>query len=74
MTDILLRGLSPDVLTKIDDDAARRGLSRNQFLLEFIERPYVDQEPRRVTAADLERAARAVKDLGNPEIMAEAWH
>ena len=74
MTDILLRGLSPDVLTKIDDDAARRWLSRNQFLLEFIERPYVNQEPRRVTAADLERAARAVKDLGNPEIMAEAWH
>ena len=73
MTDILLRGLSPDVLTKIDDDAARRGLSRNQFLLELIERRYVDQEPRRVTAADLERAARAVKDLGNPEIMAEAW-
>ena len=73
MTDILLRGLSPDVLTKIDDDAARRGLSRNQFLLELIERPYVDQGPRHMTAADLERAARAVKDLGNPEIMAEAW-
>ena len=73
MTDILVRGLSPDVLTKIDDEASRRGLSRNQFLVDFLESPYVEQNRREVTVADLERSARAVADLGNPEIMAEAW-
>lgn len=73
MTDILVRGLSPDVLTKIDGEASRRGLSRNQFLVDFLESPYVEQNRREVTVADLERSARAVADLGNPEIMAEAW-
>ena len=73
MTDILIRGLSPAVLTKIDDEASKRGLSRNQFLVDFLESPYVEQNRREVTVADLERSARAVADLGNPEIMAEAW-
>ena len=73
MTDILVRGLSLDVLTKIDGEASRRGLSRNQFLVDFLESPYVEQNRREVTVADLERSAGAVADLGNPEIMAEAW-
>lgn len=73
MTDILVRGLSRDVVAKIDDEAARRGVSRNQFLIEFIQRPYVEEDPPKVTVADLERTARAVADLGDPEIMAQAW-
>ena len=39
MANILLRGLSPDVLAQIDNEAAERGLSRNRFLVELIERP-----------------------------------
>ena len=73
MTDILVRGLSRDVVEKIDDEAARRGMSRNQFLIEFIQRPYVEEDRPKVTVADLERTARAVADLGDPDIMAKAW-
>jgi hypothetical protein len=73
MTDILVRGLSRDVVAKIDDEAARRGVSRNQFLIEFIQRPYVEEDRPTVTVADLERTARAVADLGDPDIMAQAW-
>ena len=73
MTDILVRGLNPDVLAKIDDEASRRGLSRNQFLIEFIQRPYVEEDRPRVTVADFERLARVAADLADPEIMAEAW-
>ena len=73
MTDILIQGLSPAVLTKIDDEASKRGLSRNQFLLESIQRPYVEDTPHEVTAADFERLAILAADLADPEIMAEAW-
>ena len=73
MTDILVRGVSPDVLARIDDEASRRGLSRNQFLLEFLERPYAKDNSHEVTAADFERLAVLAADLADPDIMAEAW-
>lgn len=73
MANILLRGLSPDVLAQIDNEAAERGLSRNRFLVELIGRPYREPHRRNVTVADFERFAAAAADLADPEIMAEAW-
>ena len=73
MANILLRGLSPDVVAQLDNEAAKQGLSRNQLLVELIEEPYRETSGRNVTVADLERFDTAAADLADPEIMAEAW-
>ena len=73
MSDILIRGLRADVVTRIDQEASRQGLSRNQYLVKQIESRYIDDEAVAVTVSDLERASRATADLLDPEVMAEAW-
>jgi plasmid stability protein len=72
MTDILIRDVPEAVVAAIDARAAALGLSRNEFL-----RRKVAQEARRssqpVTAADLQRFSELAADLGDPEVMAQAW-
>lgn len=72
MTDILIRDVPEDVIAAIDARAAAMGLSRNEFL-----RRRVTQEARRsshpVSVEDLRRFSELAADLGNPEVMRDAW-
>ena len=72
MSDVLIRDVPDDVLAVIDRRASYLGLSRSEYL-----RRQLNQEAGRsdapVTAADLQRFSRTVRDLGDPEIMDQAW-
>jgi hypothetical protein len=72
MPDVLIRDVPAEDLARIDAHAARLGLSRTEYL-----RRRLRQEAARpiapVTAADLERFATRFADLGDPEVMRQAW-
>jgi hypothetical protein len=72
MPDVLIRDVPPEDLARIDAHAARLGLSRTEYL-----RRRLRQEAARptgpVTAGDLRRFADRFGDLGDPEIMRQAW-
>ena len=74
MADVLIRGLSEAAVARIDAEAASHGLSRNEFLRRRFE---AERPPSslagELTIADLRRAAEAVKDLGDPQVMDAAW-
>jgi hypothetical protein len=72
MSDVLIRDVPDDVLAVIDHRANYLGLSRSEYL-----RRQLSQEAGRsdapVTAADLQRFSQTVRDLGDPEVMDQAW-
>lgn len=72
MTDLLIRDVPEDDLRRIDEKAARLGLSRNEYL-----RRQIGQDAARVdvqfTVADLERAAELSQDLLDEQVMRGAW-
>jgi hypothetical protein len=72
MSDVLIRDVPDDVLAVIDRRANYLGLSRSEYL-----RRQLSQEAGRsdapVTAADLRRFSHTVRDLGDPEVMDQAW-
>jgi hypothetical protein len=74
MADVLIRGLSEAAVARIDAEAASRGLSRNEFLRRRFEAERPPSSPvGELTMADLRRAAEAVKDLDDPQVMDAAW-
>jgi hypothetical protein len=74
MADVLIRGLSDAAVARIDAEAASRGLSRNEFLRRRFEAERPPSSPTgELTIADLRRAAEAVSDLDNPQVMDDAW-
>lgn len=72
MTDVLIRGVAADDLARIDERAARLGLSRGEYL-----RRRITQDARReeagLTVADLQRAAELTQDLLDETVMRDAW-
>lgn len=72
MSDVLIRDVPDDVLAVIDHRANYLGLSRSEYL-----RRQLSQEAGRsdapVTAADLQRFSDTIRDLGDPEVMDQAW-
>lgn len=72
MYDILIRDVPDDVLSAIDANAARLGLSRSEYLRREL-RHVVQRSASSVTANDLRRFANTFSDLADPEIMAQAW-
>lgn len=72
MPDLLIRNFSAEDLALLDEQAARLGLSRTEFL-----RRRLHQEARRtantVGAADLKRFSVAAADLVDPTVMSDAW-
>lgn len=72
MPDVLIRNVSAEDLTAIDEQARRVGLSRPEYL-----RRQLHREARRlttpVTAADLTALAELVPDLADDAVMADAW-
>ena len=72
MPDVLIRNFPAEDLALLDEHAARLGISRTDYL-----RRRLQQEARRVTkrvtAADLMALSRSIADLGNDDVMTDAW-
>lgn len=72
MPDVLIRNFPADDLARLDEHAARLGLSRTEFL-----RRQLHQEARRtaveVTASDLARWSASAADLADQHVMSDAW-
>lgn len=73
LTSILIRGLSSEVVERIDAEAAALGLSRNEFLRRKLEGSAQPSHETQVTAADWGRSAEIFSDLADDSIMDDAW-
>ncbi len=67
-----IRGLPPEIVSKLDAAAAAEGSSRNAFLVKVL-----TEHARRVrptaTPEGFSRAAALAADLGDSELMRAAW-
>jgi hypothetical protein len=72
MTDVLIRGVPPEVVSAIEARAARLGLSRTEYLRRQMARVATTvDEP--VTVEHLRRFGDVFADLGDDEVMRGAW-
>lgn len=72
MTDVLIRDVPDDVIAAIESKAKRLGLSRTEYLRRQMVRVASASEST-VTVKDLQRFGEAFEDLGDPDVMREAW-
>jgi MoaA/NifB/PqqE/SkfB family radical SAM enzyme len=72
MTDVLIRNVNEEDLARIDDQAARLGLSRSEYLRRQIVQTAA-RGSRDVTVEDLRRAAELSKDLLDHDVLRDAW-
>ena len=72
MTDVLIRNVSDDDLARIDEQATRLGLSRNEYLRRRIMQDAA-RDQAHLTVADLQRAATLSQDLLDDSVMRDAW-
>lgn len=72
MTDILIRDIPDDVLAAIDAKANRAGLSRTEYLRRTLAREK-NGAITDVTVDDLARFAESFADLGDADVMDDAW-
>ncbi|MGC4937777.1 FitA-like ribbon-helix-helix domain-containing protein [Kribbella sp. DT2] len=72
MSDVLIRDVPDDVLAAIDSRAHHLGMSRNEYLRRRLSQEAVRTDET-VTAAHLRRFAHSVRDLGDREVMDQAW-
>lgn len=72
MPDVLIRNFPAEDLALIDEQAARLGISRTEFL-----RRHLHREARRtagtVTAADLQAVPDLLPDMSDDQLMRDAW-
>ena len=72
MPDILIRNFPAEDLSLLDEQAARLGISRSEYL-----RRHLHREARRtvgpVTAADLRALGSLVADLADDTVMSASW-
>ncbi len=74
MPNVLIRGLSDAAVERIDGAAAALGLSRNEYLRRrFEDGALPAPSGASVTADDWAKSAEAFVDLGNPDVMDDAW-
>lgn len=72
MTDVLVRGVAEDHLARIDERAARVGLSRGEYLRRQIARD-AGRDEGHVSVDDLQQAGRLSRDLLDEDVMRDAW-
>ena len=72
MADFLIRDLSEDDLAAIDSQAARLGLSRNEYLRREL-KIVAQRSTSSVTVDDLRKFADRFADLTDPDVMDQAW-
>lgn len=72
MPDLLIRNVDQSDVDKLDSKASRLGLSRSQYLSRLLH-----QEAGRasvaVTESDLDWFASTFADLGDEDVMGQAW-
>jgi len=75
MTDILIRGISDEAIARIDEQASKLGLSRNEYLRRQLDTvALLNRESTATVSADeVRRASHAARDLDDPEVMSAAW-
>ncbi len=71
MTDLLIRDVPDEVIAAIDATAKRLGLSRTEYVRRQLAAAATTGQP--VTLDDLTRFASVFADLGDPEVMRDAW-
>ncbi len=72
MTDVLIRDVPDDVVSAIDAQAKRLGLSRTEYLRrQMLRVASTSDEP--VTVESLRQFAQSFADLADPEVMRGAW-
>ncbi len=72
MSDVLIRDVPEEVLAAIDSNAARLGLSRNEYVRRELGR-VAQRSASSVTASDLERFTSTFGDLADADVMTQAW-
>lgn len=72
MADVLIRNVPEEQLARIDEHAARLGLSRGEYLRLQIAR-YAARSVVTGSVDDLARAAELARDLLDEEVMRDAW-
>lgn len=72
MADVLIRDVPDDVLSAIDARARRLGVSRSEYLRRRLARDVTTSDGD-VTVDDLRRFADTFADLGDPDVMRQAW-
>lgn len=72
MSDLLIRNIDDETVRRIDADAARQGLSRNEYLRRAVVR-FAGVAARPATRADLSRSVDLFADLSDEETMDRAW-
>ncbi len=72
MSDVLIRDVPDEVLAVIDHRASHLGLSRNEYLRRQLSQD-AERTDTSVTPDDLRRSSFTARDLGDPDVMAEAW-
>jgi plasmid stability protein len=72
MTDLLIRDVPDDVLAAIDARAKRLGISRSEYVRRQLAQAAAGSAEV-VDPEDLRRFADTFADLGDAEVMAQAW-
>ena len=72
MPDILIRDVPENVIALLEQRARHLGLSRTEFLRRMLARESVDRTAHG-TVDDWRAFAERHADLGDPEVMQQAW-
>jgi plasmid stability protein len=72
MTDMLIRDVPDEVMAGLEARARRLGLSRTEYVRRRLAQDAaVSDSP--VSSGDLARFADKFSDLGDPDVMSQAW-
>jgi hypothetical protein len=74
MTDVLIRDVPDEVLSALDADAGRLGLSRSEYLRRTLAQAVTRASGTvTTTVEDLARFERTFGDLADDDVMRQAW-
>jgi hypothetical protein len=72
VTDVLIRDVPEDVIAAVDAHAGRLGLSRSEYLRRRLAQDAAAHAAP-VSEEDLARFAERFGDLGDADVMSQAW-
>jgi len=72
MTDMLIRDVPDEVIAAVDARASRLGLSRSEYVRRRLAQDAAGAGTA-VTEQDLARFGEVFADLGDPDVMSQAW-
>lgn len=72
VTDLLIRDVPDDVVAAVDARASRLGLSRSEYVRRRLAQDATSAGAM-VSTEDLARFSDLFGDLGDPDVMSQAW-